>query len=213
MLNKKCSNCNSKLDKNFEFCPFCGAPRENVSENYGLLGKNDNTMDLQKTPINMNNSFLDKIMNAALNNAMKIIDQEIKRETQTKNKDPINSNFQLYINGKKIPLQQERTIQKKEDKEIVQTKEVSQETIERSYNLPRKQAETKLVRLKDKVMYEIEAPGLKSLQDVLINKLENSFEVKIYTDKAVLIKTLPIKLKLQQYSISKDKLTLEFKTS
>ena len=43
MFGKKCSKCNSKVDKNHDFCPHCG---KNLSskydnEDFGFLGKND----------------------------------------------------------------------------------------------------------------------------------------------------------------------------
>src|SRR3989344_1625170 len=43
MFGKKCKRCNRKIDKNFEFCPYCGfnLKREQDEKDYGFLGKED----------------------------------------------------------------------------------------------------------------------------------------------------------------------------
>jgi hypothetical protein len=78
--------------------------------------------------------------------------------------------------------------------------------------LPRKEAKTTLKRFKDRVVYELETPGINSLNNVVVNKLENSIEIKIYTEKTVYIKTLAISLPLLSYSIKQDKVLVEFKS-
>jgi len=88
---------------------------------------------------------------------------------------------------------------------------VSEETLKKSVKLPRKEAKTKLMRTAERVIYELNTPGIESLNNVLVNKLENSIEIKAYTDNAVYFKTLSIKLPLMQYSIKDDKLVFEFK--
>ena len=111
---------------------------------------------------------------------------------------PVPGNFEMEDeNGKKI--------------KTAKIPQVSEETFKKSTKLPRKEPKSKLTRLKDKIVYELEIPGLNSLDKVLINKLENSIEIKAFTDKAVYIKTLPAKLPLIQYSINNGKLFLEFK--
>lgn len=226
---RKCSNCNRKIEKDFEFCPYCANPIKNKKEDYGLLGKDDNINELNSglnrdiTRI-MGGSFMEKMMSSAI----KMIEKELQKEAIQANQATKNNannmpaNFELFINGKKVNLpgnisgiQIEDLSGKNVQKQNMPLKsripKVSEETMEKSAKLPRKEAKSHVTRTSDKVIYEIETPGLKSLNNVLVNKLESSIEVKAYTEKAVYFKTLPIKLPLMQYSLKEDKLVLEFK--
>jgi len=223
---KKCAHCDRKIEKDFEFCPYCAQPLKNKKD-YGLLGNDDYSDPLMNMmPGNMNNllgsSFIDKMMSSAI----KMIEKEIKNEQLESKIKKLNFSqniptiFELFINGKKINLpgniagiQVEKMPKSSENKSTQKNKIpiVSEETLQKSAKLPRKEAKTHLTRTSDKVIYELDAPGLISLNQVLVNKLENSIEVKAYTEKVVYFKTLPIKLPLMQYSLKEDKLILEFK--
>lgn len=228
MFKRKCSHCNKKVDRSFEYCPHCGKSFAK-KEDYGLLGKNDNIED--EFDQMFNNSFTSKfggsILDKMLASAMKMLEKEVKQLKNEEDKleklksDPrIQSNFQLYINGKKIPIPEnfskEQMIEQASNNSTQEQNKksqprVSEETIKKSIKLPRKQTKTKLTRLKDKIIYELETPGLESLDKVLINRLENSIEIRIYTDKAVYYKNLPVKLPLVKYYTKEEKLFLEFK--
>lgn len=224
MFGKKCSKCSRKVKKGFDFCPFCGTPFI-ANGDYGLLGKNDDISELNKL-INSskNSSFMEKL----LNNALKMLDKELKqineqevseeRKPSLGNINSIPGNFQLYINGKRVNLPGESM--KAMPQRIARTPEqkpkeikIKEEIIMQSAKLPRKEAKTKLTRLKDKVVYELETPGLEDVHNVLINKLESSLEVKAYAKKAVYYKNLAVKLPLMRYGIKPEegKLFLEFK--
>ena len=43
MFKKKCSNCNKKIEKSYDFCPYCGKNFKSKydDEDFGFLGKND----------------------------------------------------------------------------------------------------------------------------------------------------------------------------
>lgn len=227
MFNKKCSNCEKKIQRDFDFCPYCGNPIKN-KEDYGLLGKTDEiSMNNEaRAPKSMNNHLLDRLIGSAFSTAIKMVEREMKNTE----KQEIPNNLQLYINGKKINLANpinniQQAPKKQEDKEIEQefdeegnpvkiikkVPKISEETLKKSVSLPRKEAKTKLTRLKDKIIYELDTPGINSINNVVINKLEQSLEVKVYTEKAVFIKNIQIKLPLISYSIKSDKLFLEFK--
>lgn len=231
MFNKKCSNCTKKIEKDFEFCPYCG---HNIhKEKYGLLGKSD---DIQELDSLFKKSFMDSssssILDKMMSGAIRMIEKEMQKSLieQSKNAKAIppqniNSNFELFINGKKVNLpgniagvQIEKMPRNPSIQENLSKKqksnmpEISNETLKNSAKLPRKEAKTKLIRTDNKVIYELETPGISSINDVLINKLESSFEIKIYTPNAVYFKTLPVKLTLIKYSIKpeENKLILEF---
>ena len=66
MFSKKCKKCSSKLNKDFEFCPYCGfnVKRDEEERNYGMLGKDDN-ISMQNIGIRMPFGF-DRIFNSLL---------------------------------------------------------------------------------------------------------------------------------------------------
>ena len=63
--------------------------------------------------------------------------------------------------------------------------------------------------MSNKVIYEIELPGVKSTEDVSIIKLENSIEIKAVTKDKSYFKLLPIKLPISGYKVADEKLILE----
>ena len=53
-------------------------------------------------------------------------------------------------------------------------------------------------------------PGVKSIKDISIAKLETSIEVKAVAKNKAYLKIIPIKLLIINYEFSKDNLILEF---
>ena len=232
MFKKKCSHCSKKVDKGFDFCPYCGSPTKDHKKEYGLLGLNDDMLEgagFNEKP-SKSFSLMDKLIGTAFNTAIKMVEKEMHSIDKMKSQPTIPQNFQLYVNGKKINLptqaiqnpaqqqiQENKGVEQEFDEEgnpiriIKKVPKISEETIKNASKLPRKEAKTKLTRLKDKVVYELETPGIKSLSNVIINKLEQSIEIKAYAEKAVFTKNLQIKLPLLSYAIRGDKLLLEFK--
>lgn len=228
---KKCSRCNKKIDKNFDFCPHCASPMKR-KEDYGLLGKSDDVNELNNMiGNNLTGGFGNSMIDGIFKSAMKMVEKEMQnlhREEMNLNKtqripNP-KTNFELFVNGKKVNLPgniagvqieeipggipQSGAIRTPKQK----MPKVSDETLEKSAKLPRKEAKSRVSRTAERVIYELETPNLSSLNNVLVNQLENSIEIKAYTDKTVYFKNIPIKLPLMQYSIKPDgKLVLEFK--
>jgi hypothetical protein len=227
---RKCSHCNKKMEKGFEFCPYCASPAKSKKEDYGLLGESDDINDLDSiVQKDMNKIIGSSFMEKMMSSAVKMIERELQKEITQKNtarktQVPQNmpANFELFINGKKVNLPSNISgiqIEEVPGNRLAQQKnpakpripKVSEETMHNAAKLPRKEAKSHVTRTSDKVIYELETPGLNSLNNVLVNKLESSIEVKAYTEKAVYFKTLPVKLPLMQYSLKEDKLVLEFK--
>jgi len=75
--------------------------------------------------------------------------------------------------------------------------------------LPKKEPETNIRRLSNKVIYEVNLPGVKSVKDVSIAQFENSIEIKALAKDKVFSKIIPINLPIRNYNLSKGKLTLE----
>ena len=69
MLKEKCSGCAKKIDRKFNFCPWCGQSRKahKEEENFGLLGSTDTT-DNMNQPVNQQELpfGLNKIMNGLI---------------------------------------------------------------------------------------------------------------------------------------------------
>jgi len=64
--------------------------------------------------------------------------------------------------------------------------------------------------LPDKIIYELEIPEIKSLDDISILQLENSIEVKAVAKEKAYAKIIQIGLPVIGYGITKDNLFLEF---
>ena len=80
---------------------------------------------------------------------------------------------------------------------------------ERIARLPREEPETKIRRLTDKIIYEVYIPGVKSLKDVTVNRLENSIEIKAISQDRAYFKLIPVSLHLKRYYLKEEKLILE----
>lgn len=88
---------------------------------------------------------------------------------------------------------------------------LSKKELENLSKLPRKEPETKVRRLTNKIIYEINLPGVKSLKDIMVNKLENSIEIKAISKDRAYFKLIPISLPIKRYYLEDEKLILELK--
>ena len=203
---KKCSHCNGSLKDDYDFCPFCGNNSKSAfdKEDYGFLGKND----FAPTGLPFGEPFVDKLFSNAMRlfeRQMKSLQKELIRDAHIQKKMPRNQlNVQCYVNGKRgFP-------DKKEPEEkIAVPAHSAQEKFVHSAHLPRKEASAKLRRYSDKLVYELTVPGVKSVEDVLVNQLENSVEIKALSDEAVYTKQLQVNLPVIKYTLKKDVLIVE----
>ena len=77
-------------------------------------------------------------------------------------------------------------------------------------NLPRATAKTKVRRLSDKVIYDLDIHGVENIKDIFVSKLESGYEVKAIGKGKVYTNSLPINLPLLQYSFNESGVSLEF---
>lgn len=212
MFKKKiCKNCNKKISDKFSFCPNCGRSINENKENYGMLGRNDNLNDpFEELSKNMFGGISGKMFNKMLGGAMKMLEKEMQKSMKPEN---MKTNFELYINGKKIPAENikitKKPISVKPEKKQTHQNIFSEENLKKFSSLPKKEPSANVRRLSDKVVYEIEVPGVKSIQDILINKLENSIEIKAIAKNTAYKKILQVDLPLKRYKLDKEKLVLE----
>ncbi len=208
MLRKKCKRCGEKVNFKHKFCSSCGTPLKKVnSENWGMLGKNDFE---EQDPFS--NSLLDgftgNMFNKMLGSAMKMLEKEMKKEISRENIQP-KTNVRLMINGKEINLSNVQTGSKNIEKKEKLLDDFSKESLKKFSQLPKKEPKTNVKRLSNTVVYEINIPGVKSLKDLSIVKLENSIEIKAVAKDKAYFKLLPINLPIIDYELEKGKLILE----
>ena len=214
MFNKKeCKRCKKKLDKNYDFCPYCGISIRSRSpdENWGMLGKDDffdEFEDFSKSMFGNGN-----MLNSMIGTAMKMLEQEIQREMKEQNSKP-KSNFQLYINGKKVNLDgsngKEVKLQKtnKSKKQFYST-HLSPNNLKKFPSLSKEEPKTNIRRLSNKVIYEINMPGVKSMDDISIIQLEGSIEIKALAKDKAYYKIIPISLPIMNSNLERENLVLE----
>ena len=214
MFGKKCPQCNNRIKNNFDFCPHCGNDLKSESdrEDYGLIGKND---FLEQMP-SSNNSVIDRIFATAIKeipSMLRVIEKQMQKESGHQPKihprNPSDLNVQFFVNGKEV-LPQKR---KRERGNQKIKKNMPSEKIEKFSKLPKKEPISKIRRLSGKIIYELEVPGVKDIDDILINQLENSIEIKALSKNKVYHKTLNINLPIIRYQLNRGNLILELAES
>lgn len=204
MFIKKCPGCENKVKKDFDFCPFCGnnLKSEHDKEDYGFLGKNDFVKE--------SGSFIEKM----LNSAMKLLEMQtrnLQNESSKSSKktfqEPIHNSLsiQFFVNGKKISKEKKPN----QFKPVRINNQFFQEKLRKLKDLPKQEPQSKLRRFSEKLIYELYVPGVKSVEDILINHLENSIEVKALSQDKVYSKNLKINLPILSYSLKDGFLIIE----
>jgi len=219
---KECKNCGKKINAKSNFCPICGnnLNKNSNKEDWGMLGKDDimNLSNEIKLPLGMGTIF---------NSLMKNLDKQFKELANEEKTDfrkqniPKNQGISISISTSgntppKIKINQfgNQTSQQKKTTERtlnVPIKQFSEEDIHRLRTLPKKEPKTEMKRMQNNVIYELGIPGVKSIEDISIIKLENSIEIKALGQKEVYSKILPINLPIISYKLQNQKLILELK--
>jgi hypothetical protein len=201
----KCKACNSKIEDKFNFCPYCSSnlsDPEREAEDFGLLGKTD----APQTPIRSNLNFTDRIFEQLMNSAMKMLANELKGSE-------VKPEIRSLPNGIKIrigSMPNNQIIPEKKQKKSIFEKQITVKQMEKMSNLPRAEAKSKIRRLSDKVIFELSAPGVESIEDIFFTKIESGYEIKAIGKNKVYTNNLPTNLPLKQFSISEDKVFVEF---
>ena len=203
----KCKNCGERVKESFDFCPSCGKAIGN-SDDWGMLGKNDSMDPLEELSKNMFGGIGGKMFNKMLGSAMKMLEKELQKNSQ---RDVSHTKFELYINGKKIKPENIKLTKKPvyKKKEKMKDPSFSSDSMKKFSQLPKLEPKTSIRRLADKVVYEIEIPGVISIEDISVARLENSIEIKAVGDENAYSKLIPINLPIRKYTLSEGKLVLE----
>ena len=88
---------------------------------------------------------------------------------------------------------------------------VSREEAERRSSLEKVNAESRVKRLGDVIIYEIEAPGIQKSEDVVVTELETGVEIRAYARDKCYIKTIPMKVEILGMRIDREKVSVEMR--
>lgn len=203
--SKKCPKCNNKIKEDFDFCPSCGNKLKSSEEDFGMLGKNDFFSEpaFNSNPFGIFNSGM---FNKLVNSTMKMFEEEMQKKQKG-----MNSRVELFINGKRINPQNikvtktpAKTEQKK--KKVVY---LPNNELEKFSSLEQEEPQTRIRRLADSIIYEIEIPGVSSEKDISIRQISNSLEIKAVAGKKAYFKSINVGLPIVGYEFTKGLLVLE----
>jgi HSP20 family molecular chaperone IbpA len=216
MFDKKCAKCKGKVKKNFEFCPYCGNEFSSSfdKEDFGILGKND-FIDEQFSP-GLGNTLIDKMFNQT----MKMLEKQMKNlaeETNNQNHQKIrannanpNLNIQFFVNGKKVfPQQPNMQEMQNPVPQKVKVNKMSQEKLQMFSKLKKVEPNSNVKRFGNKIIYELNVPGVNNIEDILINRLENSIEIKALAKDKSYSKIINVNLPIIRYGLDNGNLILE----
>jgi HSP20 family molecular chaperone IbpA len=217
---KKCAKCENTINDKYDFCPHCGNSLANGSkkqEDFGMLGKNDFFADNNiKLPMGFNTIFntLVKSLGKELNKEFSEMNKQMNKQNKKPGVKKSGVSIRISTSGNKPPeikidsFGDNKQNKKKLIKEIPQ-KKMSLSNIKKIRGLPKTEPTTNIKRLGDKVIYEIDIPGVTSTEDISIMKFENSIEIKALTKDKAYVKLIPINLPVTNYELDKGKLILE----
>ena len=212
---KKCSNCKEKVSDSYNFCPYCRAPLEDFDdEDWGLLGKTDSLEDV-KLPLGFNQLFNSLL--SGLNTQFKELESQTKKEQKRPEVKKGGISISISTSGGKPPEIKitsfgnvpELRGREKEIGRKAKAINLPSSDSKKFFGLPKKEPETNVRRLSSRVIYEINVPGVKSIDDVSIVQLENSIEIKAIAKDKVYTKNVPFSLPIIDYKLTDGKLILE----
>ena len=207
--SEKCENCGEYTQKKFSFCPSCGNSLNDTmkeKEDFGLLGKDDFSEVAPESPF-QNLTITDKLVGSIMNSMMINLDKQF-REME---KQMENAEIKTFPNGVRIKISGPFSMQPaRQQKQKLPKPTVEPETMKKISSLPREKAKTSVKRFGNKIVYEMATPGVSSIQDIFISKIESGYEVKAVGNKKVYVNSIPLNLPIRKYSIINDKLSVEF---
>lgn len=208
--SKKCERCKGKLKEEYSFCPYCRLDLRNPQadkEDFGMLGKND---AIHGAPLlgGGGMGISDSVFNSIFSNVMKMMENQMKNLDNEKiDFGDMKSEVTRLPNG--IQIKMGPKMQQKPKVEA-KTRVISEDQKDRMSKLPRGQAKTEIRRLSDGVVYELNTPGVDTVNDIFVSKVESGYEVKALGKKKIYFNSLQVNLPLKKYSVKDNKLTLEF---
>ena len=200
MFKKKCRGCAEKVDRKFNYCPSCGSSlKVGNGGDFGMLGSSDSgrVEEELKLPFGV-----EKIMDSLV----KQIEKQLgSMDIDEKTGMPKGLKIQIA----RGPMGQHATRGNAPKKKNVVV--ISREESERRAGLKRVNAESKVKRLGDLIVYEIEAPGLTKKEDIVITELETGIEIRAYSKDKCYVKVVPLKVEILGWKVEREKVFVEMK--
>lgn len=209
MLKKnKCPHCEKKLKSKYEYCPTCGYKIRNSKKEWGMLGKND---FIEEGMPSIFSGFTGGMLNKMMGSAMKMLEKEMQKEGKESQKQP-TTKIRLMINGREItPIINRIPQAQKQERTPAKTLPInfSFENLKKFKKMPKKEPKTQVRRMGDKLTYELEVPGVESIKDIAIIKIDKGIEIKALAKNKAYEKTISIDLPLLKYILLEGRLFLE----
>jgi hypothetical protein len=201
MLKKKCSSCDKKASSRFDFCPHCGDPFNGSrdSNEFGLLGDEDSG-DVEedvKLPFGM-----EKMVNSLVKQLEKQMDQGNFANGN------VPKGFKIHVSAGKPQNNQVMTEAPRRNPPI---QEISTKEMDRRNKLPRVEIDSKMKRLADRIIYEMNTPGVESKGDVVLGELATGLEIRAYSKDKCYVKFIPLKVEVIGYYLKDETLFVELK--
>lgn len=204
MFREKCNHCGKSVKKDYDFCPHCGFNLAKAREEreYGLLGKED----IENSERRFEQSFR---ISGGINigeifNTVNSLMNELTRNLDGNEGFPRGININLSCKKPTSPI-------KESPKKSIGFSGFSDEKIKEYSKLPKTEPKTDIRRLSKKMLYELEMPDVKGINDIMVSKLENSVEIRAVGKKMAYFKIIPLELELLKYDFEDGKLILEFR--
>jgi hypothetical protein len=206
MIKRKCKNCSKKISKKFNYCPWCGLSfkQEKERTNFGMLGRKDD-----------NNPFGNEIkLPFGLNKIMGSLLKQLETEIQNSAGNQQNQKGIRIEVMRGMPKQMKLVDQNMQERPKVKSLDspISEAEKERRMNLPKIEAESRLKRIGDEIIFELKVPGIKSKKNISFDIMEKGTGIRAYTKEACYTKVLPITPDNLEFSIKKDLVIIESRT-
>jgi rRNA maturation endonuclease Nob1 len=201
MFKRKCPSCAEKVERKFNFCPYCGESFKARAEksDFGMLGRDDSGAGMrveQKLPFGM-----EKIMSSLV--------KQLEKSMGNMDLEGMPKNVRInVVRGKP----QMRQVVQEAPKKARVIDEISEAEADRRMSLPKIEGESRVRRLADRIIYEIDAPGVVRKRDVVVTELATGLEIKAYSDDKCYVKFIPLKVELISYSVRSEKVFVELKS-
>lgn len=204
MFDKKhdCPRCKSSIKADFDFCPHCGCDVRNPEkdlEEFGLLGKHGAGAAPLADGGGLGMGLGDKLISSIFNQLMKSLESQMGAALPRADVRALPHGIRVNLG---VPVQ--KSVPK------VKVRKITEDQVKRMSGAPRIEAKSDIRRLSDRVLYDLKAPGIDSLDDVFVSKVESGYEVKAIGKNKVYVNSLQVDLPLKGYTLHEKGLTLEF---
>lgn len=207
MFNKtNCPRCNNKFSKKYNFCPYCG---------HNMRG----TEKFFEPSFNLGFPFnaIFKQLEKQIEKEMRSIDKNMDKSLlDMDDPTPLVKGLTIKIDSSNGTPVIKVSSSNKSENEVVPRERVGLKTnidekkAEEISRLPKEEAKTTVRRLTDRIIYELDIPGVNK-EDIIVTRLQNSIEIKAFSKDKAFFKLIPVSLPILNSKLEEGKLVLELK--